>query len=157
MADFGCSRGGESAWPDGSSASVGRGRYVMGSAADEGRCSGRLTGHHSINQRLERFYETLKLVLFLQSKKKSIGASQSEISLENCSQCISVIYYYITFIFVLILPFWLAFTFWFLFSDNVVYFIKLYTIRLINAIYLFQIEVKLNNHITKYAQSYLNI
>lgn len=36
----------------------------------------------------------------------------------------------------------------------VVYFIKLYTIRLINAIYLFQIEVKLNNHITKYAQSY---
>lgn len=70
MADFGCSRGGESAWPDGSSASVGRGRYVMGSAADEGRCSGRLTGHHSINQRLERFYETLKLVLFLQSKKK---------------------------------------------------------------------------------------
>lgn len=70
MADFGCSRGGESAWPDGSSASVGRGRYVMGSAAEEGRCSGRLTGHHSINQRLERFYETLKLVLFLQSKKK---------------------------------------------------------------------------------------
>lgn len=67
MADFGCSRGGESAWPDGSSASVGRGRYVMGSAADEGRSSGRLTGHHSINQRLERFYETLKLVLFLQS------------------------------------------------------------------------------------------
>lgn len=48
MADFGCSRGGESAWPDGSSASVGRGRYVMGSAAEEGWCSGRLTGQLSL-------------------------------------------------------------------------------------------------------------
>lgn len=48
MADFGCSRGGESAWPDGSSASVGRGRYEMGSAAEEGWCSGRLTGQLSL-------------------------------------------------------------------------------------------------------------
>lgn len=48
MADFGCSHGGEPAWPDGSFASVGWGRYVMGSAAEEGWCSGRLTGQLSL-------------------------------------------------------------------------------------------------------------